>query len=274
MATAESRDTASIWRFDPTSVRNALDQGYDADDLLEQLAEISHGPLPQPLEYLIRDIARRFGELAVAPVSCCVLAEDPNLLTEVSQHRQLRDLPLRPLAPTVLASGSTPEKTLQRLRDTGYAPVPHDEHGTIQIAQQANTASTSDTAVPSSEEFTPSLPPTTNVPALAAALLDTADQNDEEPRTAIECDLNESASPLSPGEQRILAHAIETAAPVHIHYIDQNGSTSQRTITPIEYFPPWIRSFCHLRQAEREFRLERIQATFPSSPAETTSARA
>ena len=265
MAIPESRDTASVWRFDPASVRNGLDQGYTADELLEQLAELSHGPLPQPLEYLIRDTARRFGELAVAAVACCVLAEEANLLTEVRHHRQLRDLGLRPLAPTVLASRSSPERTLQRLRDAGYAPVPQDEHGTVQLARKSRAPNSSGAALSPPEEFDRSLRPTIDVPALAATLLDTADQDDEHDRSPVERDLTDSASPLSPGEQRILAHAIETAAPVHIHYVDQNGSPSQRTITPSDYFPPWIEAFCHLRQAERQFRLERIQAASPTA---------
>ena len=263
VATAESRDTASMWRFDPTSVRNGLDQGYTAEELLEQLAELSHGPLPQPLEYLIRDTARRFGELSVAPVACCVLAEEANLLVEVRHHRQLRDLGLRALAPTVLASRTAPEKTLHALRDAGYAPVALDEHGTVQLARTSQAPTTSGPPMSPTEKFDPSPPPTIDIPTLAATLLNGEDQADEDDRSPVEHDLN--ASRLTAGEQRILAHAIATATPVHIHYVDQNGSPSQRTITPIDYFPPWIGAFCHLRQAEREFRLERIQAASPTA---------
>lgn len=267
MATAESRDAASVWRFDPSSIRRALDQGHTADELLEQLAELAGGPPPQPLEYLVRDVGRRFGELTVAPVSCCVLSQDPSLLQEVLHHRLLRNLELRQLAPTVLASGSGPEQTLHRLREAGYAPAPLDERGALQLSRQKNTtlgtASPSTTAPPP-EPLDPGHPGTRDIPALASRLLDTADQDDSRHRSPTEQDIRERTGRLSPGEHRVLAHAVEVTAPVQIEYVDQNGSPSERTITPMDFVPPWIRSFCHLRQAEREFRLERIRAISPA----------
>lgn len=267
MATAESRDTASVWRFDPSSIRRAMDHGHTAEELLEQLAELAGGPLPQPLEYLVRDVGRRFGELTVAPVSCCVLSQDPNLLQEVLHHRLLRNLELRQLAPTVLASGSGPEQTLHRLREAGYAPTAQDERGALQLSRQkdatAGTTGPSPTE-PGSEPLDPAHPDARDVPALAARLLDTAGQDDELHRSRTEQDVHQRAGRLSPGERRVLSHAVEAAAPVRIEYVDQNGSPSERTITPLEFAPPWIRSFCHLRQAERDFRLERIRTISPA----------
>lgn len=276
MATPESRDTASVWRFDPSSIRRALDQGHTADGLLEQLAELAGGgPLPQPLEYLVRDVGRRFGELAVAPVSCCVLSHDPSLLREVLHHRLLRNLELRQLAPTVLASGSGPEQTLDRLREAGYAPAPQDERGALQLSRQQDASAETagrGTTTPLAELIGPAPADTDDISALAARLLETAGRDDDQHLSPTEQDIHRRAGRLSPGERRVLAHAVEDAAPVHIEYVDQNGSPSERTITPVDFAPPWIRSFCHLRQAEREFRVERIRTispppTAPGSPA-------
>src|SRR6185436_167561 len=51
-AVPESRGVAATWRFSPESVRSALDLGWTADTLRDELAAISGRPLPQPLDYL------------------------------------------------------------------------------------------------------------------------------------------------------------------------------------------------------------------------------
>lgn len=130
-AERESRGAASVWRFTPASVRRAMDAGYTADDLLADLAEV--GTVPQPLDYLVRDVARRHGEVTVTTVACIVQASDPVLLAEIAGHRRLARLGLRLLAPTVLASALPAGKTLAVLRENGYAPVPVEDTGEITI---------------------------------------------------------------------------------------------------------------------------------------------
>ncbi|MFG1695974.1 helicase-associated domain-containing protein [Nonomuraea sp. NPDC049309] len=130
-AERESRGAASVWRFTTESVRRALDQGYDADGLLDELAAV--GTIPQPLEYLIRDTARRHGEVTVTTVGCIVQAADPALLAEIAAHRRLGRLGLRLLAPTVLVSKAPADRTLAALREVGYSPVPVSDTGEITI---------------------------------------------------------------------------------------------------------------------------------------------
>ncbi|MEU9830205.1 helicase-associated domain-containing protein [Streptosporangium sp. NPDC048047] len=130
-ADRESRGTASVWRFTPASVRRAMDAGHTADELLADLAGV--GSVPQPLDYLVRDVARRHGEVTVTTVACIVQASDPGLLAEIAGHRRLSRLGLRLLAPTVLASGQPADRTLAALRENGYAPVPVEDTGEITI---------------------------------------------------------------------------------------------------------------------------------------------
>ncbi|OUC91237.1 helicase-associated domain-containing protein [Streptosporangium minutum] len=130
-AERESRGAASVWRFTPVSVRRAMDSGYTADALLADLAEV--GAVPQPLDYLVRDVARRHGEVTVTTVACIVQASDPVLLAEIAGHRRLGRLGLRLLAPTVLASAMPAGKTLAALRENGYAPVPIEDTGEITV---------------------------------------------------------------------------------------------------------------------------------------------
>ena len=128
-AEAESRDTASTWRFSPASVRRSLDGGRSAESLLAALAEVAENPLPQPLEYLVRDVARRHGELEVLPAGCCVRVADAALAAEVAAHRALAPLGLRLLAEIVLVSAKPAAETVAALRAAGYAPVRRDERG-------------------------------------------------------------------------------------------------------------------------------------------------
>ncbi|MFI6496990.1 helicase-associated domain-containing protein [Nonomuraea typhae] len=131
VAERESRGAASVWRFTVESVRRALDNGYDPDELLGELSEV--GSIPQPLEYMVRDVARRHGEVTVTSVGCIVQASDPTLLAEIAGHRRLARLGLRLLAPTVLVSSEPAERTLAVLREHGYSPVPVADSGEIAI---------------------------------------------------------------------------------------------------------------------------------------------
>ncbi|RVX39189.1 XPB/Ssl2-like helicase family protein [Nonomuraea polychroma] len=131
VAERESRGAASVWRFTAESVRRALDRGYDPDELLDELAAV--GAIPQPLEYLVRDTARRHGEVTVTTVGCVIQAGDPSLLAEIAAHRRLGRLGLRLLAPTVLVSAAGAERTLSALREAGYSPVPVSDTGEITI---------------------------------------------------------------------------------------------------------------------------------------------
>ncbi|MCE0534542.1 helicase-associated domain-containing protein, partial [Kineosporia rhizophila] len=81
MAEVESRGGASVFRFTTASVRRALDAGRTGEDLTRWLTEHSRTPVPQPLEYLIGDSARRYGRLRVGVASAYLRADDEALLT-------------------------------------------------------------------------------------------------------------------------------------------------------------------------------------------------
>ncbi|MFY9809036.1 MAG: helicase-associated domain-containing protein, partial [Pseudonocardiaceae bacterium] len=85
-AVAETRGAARTWRFTPASVRAALDAGWTAQELLTELATISGRQLPQPVEYLITDAARRHGEVRVRGMRSCVIATE-TLITEILHTR-------------------------------------------------------------------------------------------------------------------------------------------------------------------------------------------
>lgn len=124
LASRESRGTASVWRFAPATIRQAMDNGFTERQILGDLAAIASAGVPQPLDYLVRDVARRHGEVSVTSVVCVIRGVNPALLAEMVGHRKLVKLELSALAPTVLGSALPLDKTLAALREAGYYPVP------------------------------------------------------------------------------------------------------------------------------------------------------
>jgi hypothetical protein len=137
-ADREARGGAVTWRFHAGSVRRALDGGRGADELLAALRErAAGGRLPQPLEYLVRDVARRHGAIRVRPVACVLRADDPALVSEIAGARALRSLELSVVAPTVLGSAKPVAETLAALRGAGYAPVAESAGGVTEVEKAA-----------------------------------------------------------------------------------------------------------------------------------------
>jgi hypothetical protein len=131
MADRESRSAATIWRFSPGSVRRFLDAGVSEAEVLDRLRDLADGPVPQPLDYLVRDVARRHGTLRGGGVSCYLRSSDKALLAELVVDRKLAKLHLRRVAPTIVVGARSLPETLAALRAAGYAPVEEGSDGEI-----------------------------------------------------------------------------------------------------------------------------------------------
>lgn len=136
-ATVESRGGALTVRFTPESLRVGLDAGATADDLLGELAAVSRGHVPQPLEYLVRDAARRHGRLRAGATLAYLRADDPALLAGLPDDPRFASLGLVLLAPTVLAASVPPAELVEALRERGLAPVLEGPDGSVVHAQAA-----------------------------------------------------------------------------------------------------------------------------------------
>lgn len=138
------------WRFSASSVRRALDAGTTAKDLEAALAGVSQsGSLPQPLRYLISDVARRHGAVRVRAAGCVIRSDDEQLLAELAAAAQLRSLGLWRPAPNLVISTAAVDKTLAVLRSAGYAPVEEGENGEIVVERRVVRR----TAAPEVEQF-------------------------------------------------------------------------------------------------------------------------
>jgi hypothetical protein len=58
LADIESRGGATVYRFSPASLSRAQSLGWTVSDILQTLRERSRTPVPQPLEYLVRELDR------------------------------------------------------------------------------------------------------------------------------------------------------------------------------------------------------------------------
>lgn len=253
-ATPESRGAATTHRFSPASVRAALDAGWSADDLLAALRGMSARALPQPLEYLVTDVARRHGHVRVRAAGACLVLDEA-LSEEVLRSRSLRALGLARVAPTVLVSPSDPDAVLRALRAAGYLPVREDDTGAVVVERRERRVA-DPTAEPDARQVM-------DPEALAAELVAAGVGHDlvDSPTAALLGSLNPR---LDPAELDLLADAVDHGRDVHITYSDRNGTISHRTVTPDQVLHRWLIAWCHLRHDEREFTVENILEVAPA----------
>jgi hypothetical protein len=263
-ATREARGAASVWRFTPGSVRQALDAGTSGEALIEALR--AAGTLPQAVEYLIHDVARRHGSLRVRAVGCVLHGFDPALLAEVTADRRLAALGLAALAPSVLTSARPPAETLAALRAAGYAPVGEDTGGEIVLEVPAQRRAERPVTVRRVRRQAPAVRPA-EAAALAAKLLaapDTEPTRGRPVRQAPMPYLPEIMLRGLPFDDAVrLAEALENQTPVRIVYVDGDGRRTDRLVEPQEIDGYRLLAYCHLRQDDRAFSLSRIRAVTP-----------
>lgn len=271
-ADPETRGVARTWRFSPATVRRALDAGHTADTLLAALTAATTGQLPQPLRYLVTDVARRHGAVRATAVACCLRSDDTTLLGEIAADRRLRALGLRPLAPTVLAATATLPDVLAALRKAGYAPVAEADDGTPVLERAA--AHRAPTKTPPAQRTTVSAKPRKakrrtdhvmpDAAGLARTLLSAPDEVLIPTSPSLET-VRMVATNLTTSEARILAHAIDHHQPVTINYVNQAGNPSRRTLDNLELAGSSLWAWCRLREDQRWFNLQRIVAVEPAT---------
>src|SRR5699024_3050648 len=112
-----TRGVAGGHRFTQQSMRAALDTGWTADYRLNSLTRLSATELPQPLDYLVHDVARRHGQLRAGAAGSYLRGDDATRLEALLAHRDLGHLQLRQIAPTVLVSPVGPAVLVEALRE-------------------------------------------------------------------------------------------------------------------------------------------------------------
>ncbi|WP_225801091.1 helicase C-terminal domain-containing protein [Streptomyces sp. NK15101] len=259
LADVESKGGATVYRFTPGSVRRALDAGRSASDLHDFLAAHSRTPVPQPLAYLIDDVARRHGHLRIGAASAYVRCDDDAVLGEILADRRSAALGLRRLAPTVLAAQADPASLLEGLRAMGYAPAAESAEGDV-LVTRADAYRTPARTAPVPVPDGPPAPDTTLLGAAVKAI-----RAGDRAATAVR---KEPAAPVASAGGLPRTSAAETLATVQaaamtgsavwIGYVNAEGTASQRVIAPVRVEGGFVTGYDHTADEVRTYPLHRI----------------
>ncbi|MFD8596370.1 helicase-associated domain-containing protein [Kitasatospora sp. NPDC059646] len=257
-ADIESKGGATVYRFTPDSVRRALDAGRTAADLQGFLAQHSRTPVPQPLAYLIDDVARRHGILRVGAASSYLRCDDPRLLGEVLADRRVAELRLRLLAPTVLAAQAPPDTLLTVLRAMGYAPAAESAEGDVVITRR-DARRTPPRTAPTPVPDGPARPDDTLLTAAVRAIR-AGDRAATAPRKEAVAGPAGAAVPRTAAADTLasLQTAVLLGERMWIGYINAEGLSSQRVIDPVKVEGGFVTAYDHLSDEVRTFALHRI----------------
>ncbi|WP_205741097.1 helicase C-terminal domain-containing protein [Haloactinopolyspora alba] len=255
----ESRGGASVHRFSDASLRRALDAGYSADDVHTFLSTVSRTPVPQPLTYLVDDVARRHGHLRVGSASSFVRCDDETVLTEILADSRAAGLGARRLAPTVLVSSLTANLLLDRLRRMGFSPVAEAADGSLVVGRaEVRRAAARPAPQPLVTEH--AAPEETLLGAAVRAVRAGERSREERPAAAAPGNLGRTG----PGQTLAdLREALQAANTVWIGYVDQHGATTERLVDPARLEGGWLSAFDHRSGEVRTFAVHRISGVSP-----------
>ena len=214
-----------------------MDAGWSAEDALGWLRAHASTPVPQPLEYLLGDVARRHGAVHVGPALSFVTSEDDAQLSTFLRLPQAAALGLRRLAPGVVVAAAEPDELLEALRDAGLSPVAEDAHGRGLPAPPVPRA-------PASRLTQPTAPPRT---ADVAAAVVAADQRAATASTA--------AAALD--DLRI---ATRDGLPVRVTWVENDGRSTQRDLAPLDLSAGLVRAVDRTNAQIVTIALSRIAA--------------
>ncbi|WP_406209182.1 helicase-associated domain-containing protein [Streptomyces decoyicus] len=259
LADIESKGGATVYRFTPASVRRALDAGRSASEVQEFLTTHSRTPVPQPLAYLIDDVARKHGRLRVGAATAYVRCDDDALLSEILADRRAAPLRLRRIAPTVLAAQTAPDQLLDGLRAMGYAPAAESAAGDVLIARADTHRTPPRTAPAPVPDGPPSPDPTLLTAAVRAIragdLAATAERKPVHAPAPVSGALprTTSAETLATMQAAVLTHSA-----LWIGYVNADGAASQRVIAPVRVEGGFVTAYDHTSDEVRTYPLHRI----------------
>jgi hypothetical protein len=263
MADIESRGGATVYRFTERSVRRAFDAGWSAGEVHDFLAGSSRTPVPQPLVYLVDDVARTFGTIRAGAAESFLRSDDEAALAELVHHPKAASLRLRRIAPTVVVSDMPLDVLLPRLRDLGTAPVVEAPDGTVRLARRdAHRAHPPRGRREPAEPLVPQAPldprAAARFAARVAATVTAVRAGDRAARSR--------PDEGGPGVRRTtptsalatLREAVEARSSVWIGYVDNHGSTVERVVDPVKVEGGWLTAYDHRSEEVRSFAVHRI----------------
>ena len=257
LADIESRGGATVFRFTEGSIRRALDHGKTGESIKDFLKKTSKTPVPQPLEYLINDVAKRHGRLRVGHASSYIRCEDEGLIQQITHDIQLEDLRLRKLAPQVLIAELEINELMAGLRAAGYLPAMENGTGILISAPAIRRAKSRPR--PPRVVTENSAPSQTLIASAVRALRAGEKASAHKPREVPRTTANETLD--------LLHQYIEEQASLTIGYADSNGGVSNRLIDPISISLGTLIARDHATGEMTQFRIPRITGVALAQPA-------
>ena len=253
IADIESRGGATVYRFSDSSIRRGLDHGKTGDQIKTFLSKISKTPMPQPLEYLITDIAKRHGRLRVGSAHTYIRCEDEGLVQQILHDKKCEHLRLRKIAPQVLVTDFELAEVIGELREFGYLPAAENSGGVL-LSQPNLRRSKSRPKPPRIiSEFT------APKDAIVTAAVKTIRAGERSKKV-------ESIIP-GPSSNETLAlinQYINEGKSLIISYADNNGGVSNRIIEPISISLGTLTARDETSDEILQFRIPRINGVAPS----------
>ncbi|HEY3293386.1 MAG TPA: helicase C-terminal domain-containing protein [Candidatus Nanopelagicaceae bacterium] len=263
IADIESRGGATVYRFSESSIRRGLDHGKTGEEIKDFLRKTSKTPVPQPLDYLIGDVAKRHGRLRVGNTSSYLRCEDPTLLTQIISDKKLEGFPIRRIAPEVLVCDLDANEFMIALRSAGYMPAAESSTGILITGQKVNRSKSKprpprvigEIETPTEESLTS-----------AIRALRAAERSSHKQTSLREIAANALGSlPRTTANETLdLLHKfIVQGHTLSIGYADNNGSVTHRIIDPLSISAGSLIARDHGTGEIQTFRIPRITGVAP-----------
>ncbi len=253
IADIESRGGATVYRFSEASIRRGLDHGKTGDQIKTFLGRTSKTPMPQPLEYLIADVAKRHGRLRVGSAHTYIRCEDEGLVQQILHDKKCEHLRLRKIAPQVLVTDFELAEVIGELREFGYLPAAENAGGVL-LSQPNLRRSKSRPKPPRIiSEFTA---PKEAIVIAAVKSIKTGERS-------------RKVEPIVPGTSSnetlaLINQYIAEGKTLMISYADNNGGVSNRIIDPISISLGTLTARDEASDEIVQFRIPRINGVAPA----------
>ena len=263
MAEIESRGGATVYRFTESTIRRALDHGKTGDEIKTFLIKTSKTPMPQPLEYLITDVAKKHGKLRVGNTSSFIRCEDTALISQIMNDKKLEILALRRIAPEVVICDMDATDAMRLLRECGYLPAGESANGMILTGPKSNRALTKprpprvigEVEIPDTESLK------TAIRTLRTGEKSTYRQT--RLRQVASEALGQLPRTTANETMDILNQFIVDEKTLSIGYADNNGGVTHRIIDPIRISAGALIARDHATGEVQSFRIPRITGVAP-----------
>ena len=254
-ADVESSGGATVYRITAQSVRRALDSGRSPGKLHEMFAGHSRTPVPQALTYLIDDVARRHGGLRAGVAASYLRSDDESLLSQLTADRDVSDLALRQLAPTVLVSPAGTQELLDGLRAAGYIPVEESADGSV-VVSSASPRRAVRVDVTARVTAHPARPSDEQLESVVRKLR----IGDRAARAARRSPVSISTLPgvTTAATLTLLQQAARERHRICLSYVDNSGNAASRVVRPLSIGGGFLRAEDEGTETLHTFALHRI----------------